>query len=557
MKEEVIGILKKATKLKESEIEKLLEIPPTPNLGDYSFPCFSLAGKLKKDPKQIALDLKKKIGTSDSIDHVEVKGPYLNFFLNKKIFAEKIIKEILSKKQNFGKKKFNFRTMIEFSQANTHKAFHVGHVRGTSLGESLSRIAEFFGEKIIRANYEGDTGMHVSKWIWCYQKYHSKKKLRRDEKWIASIYVDAVKRLAKNEKLQEEVEEINRKLESRKDKKLNELWKKSRQVSLDFFEKIYKDLNTKFDVYFFESQMEKPGIKISKKLLKKKILKLSEGAVISDLEKYGLGIVVALRKDGTPLYLAKDLSLAELKFKKYNLDKNIYVVATEQDTYFRQLFKTLEMMKFKGAEKSRHLSFGMVRFPQGKMSSRTGENILYSDLLENLMNHSRKSIRKKWLKISKKELDHRALKISVAAMKYSMLKQNPRKNIIFDPKKEVTFEGNTGPYLLYSYARASSILRKTKKKGKIQIKNIGPLEFELVKKLSQFPEIVLNSHKNFNPSIVANYSYQLAQIFNEFYHASKVIGSDQEVFRLGLVDAFKQILKNSLALLGIDILEEM
>ena len=279
--------------------------------------------------------------------------------------------------------------------------------------------------------------------------------------------------------------------------------------------------------------------------------------IIADLEKYGLGIVVALRKDGTPLYLAKDLALAELKFKKYNLDKSIYVVATEQDTHFRQLFKILELMKFEGAEKSKHLSFGMVRFPQGKMSSRTGENILYSDLLENLMNHSRKSIEKKWPKISKKELEHRALKISVAAMKYSMLKQNPRKNIIFDPKKEVTFEGNTGPYLLYSYARASSILIKTKKKEKIQIKNIRSLEFELVKKLSQFPEIVLNSHKNLNPSIVANYSYQLAQIFNEFYHASKVIGSEQENFRLSLVGAFKQILKNSLALLGIDVLEEM
>ena len=173
------------------------------------------------------------------------------------------------------------------------------------------------------------------------------------------------------------------------------------------------------------------------------------------------------------------------------------------------------------------------------------------------MKHSRESIEKKWPKISKKELEQRALKISVAAMKYSMLKQNPHKNIIFDPKKEVTFEGNTGPYLLYSYARASSILRKAKKKEKIQIKNIGSLEFELVKKLSQFPEIVLNSHKNFNPSVVANYSYQLAQIFNEFYHASKVIGSEQETFRLGLVSAFKQILKNSLTLLGIDILEEM
>ncbi len=572
MKQEVIKLLKKTLKEKKlrvsgEEIEQVLEIPPSSELGDYAFPCFILSKKLKKNPEQIALDLKKRIKPPKSIQKLEVKGPYLNFFLNRKTFAKKFINEILSRKEKFGsaKLKKQKKIMIEFSQPNTHKAFHVGHIRGTSLGESLARIFEFQGYKVIRANYQGDTGMHVAKWIWCYQKHHSEEKIKKDEKWIASIYVDAVKKLADNEELQERVDEINRKIGTRKDKKLDSLWRKTRQASLDNFEKIYKDLNTHFDVYFFEREMENLGKRISKKLVKKKIAKVSEGALIVDLEKYGLGIWVLLRKDGTLLYPAKDLALAKSKFSKYKLDKSIYVVAVEQDLYFKQLFKTLELMKFKEVSKLNHVSFGMVRFPYGKMSSRTGENVFYSDFLRELMKYAEKNIKKKWPKIPKKELENRALKISIAAMKYSMLKQNPAKSIIFDPKKEITFEGNTGSYLLYSYARANSILRKAKlrktKNKKAKFKTSGlelePIEFELIKKLSQFQECVSGAYKNLNPSLIANYSYQLAQIFNEFYHACPVIGSEQEAFRLSLVDSFREILKNSVKLLGIEVVEEM
>ena len=323
MRQEVIKLLKKATGLKEEEIEKLLEIPPSSGLGDYAFPCFSLTGKLKKDPKQIALDLKEKIKLPNHIDKIQVKGAYVNFFLDRKVFAREIIGEILSKKQDFGKRKINLKGMIEFSQANTHKAFHVGHIRGTSIGESLARIAEFFGEKVVRVNYQGDTGMHVAKWLWCYQKYHSKEKLKRDESWIASIYVDAIERLRKSPKLQEEADIINQKLESRKDKKLNELWKKTRKFSLDAFEKIYRELDTKFDKYYFESQVEKQAKKISRDLVEKKIAEISDGATIVNLKKYNLGIWVLLRKDHTVLYSAKDLALAEKKFQDYKIDWSI------------------------------------------------------------------------------------------------------------------------------------------------------------------------------------------------------------------------------------------
>ncbi|MFH1787189.1 MAG: arginine--tRNA ligase [archaeon] len=560
MKLKVIKILKKALD-KEGiiikGIENLIEIPANIEFGNYSFPCFILSKTLKKNPDKIAIDLKSKIELTKDFEKVEVVGAYINFFVNKGEFAKKVVKEILNKKQDFGKGD-NSKIMIEFSQANSHKAFHVGHIRGTSIGESLSRISELFGNKVIRANYQGDTGMHVAKWLWCYSKYHSNEKLKKDEFWISSIYVDAIKRLDKNKRLQIEVEEINRRLDLKIDKELNKLWKKTRQLSLDSLERIYQELNTFFDIYYFESEVEQKGKEIAKELIEKEIAKISEGATIVDLEEYNLGVWVLLRRDWTVLYSAKDLALAKKKFEDNDLDESVYVVANEQDLHMKQLFKTLELMGFENKNKLHHVTYGMVRLPEGKMSSRTGDNILYSNFIKEVTDYAKIRIRERAKKISKKELEKRALIVSIAAIKYSMLKQNPNKNIIFNKQDALNFEGDTGPYILYSYVRANSILKKAKiKKIKLDTSKLEEKEIELVKKLSLFPEAVLKAHNNLNPSVIANYSYQLAQLFNEFYHSCPVIGSDQEKFRLELVKAFKQVLKKSLDLLGIETLEEM
>ncbi|HTY43903.1 MAG TPA: arginine--tRNA ligase [Patescibacteria group bacterium] len=550
---------KKRIKFKIEDIQKYVEIPPDSEFGDYAFPCFFLAEKFRQNPNEIATDLRKDIDET-GFEEVRVQGGYLNFFINRKEFSKDIIKQILSKKDSFGSSSLETeKIMVEFSQPNTHKAFHVGHIRGTSLGESLSRILEFCGNKVIRANYMGDTGMHIAKWIWCYKKYHPREKLRDDESWISGIYVDAVKRLARNEKLQKEVDIINKSLFEHSDKELDALWQKTRKMSLDSFEKIYRQLNARFDVYFFESQMEEEGKKISEQLLKDKIAKVSDGAVIINLEKYNLGVWVLLRSDKTVLYSAKDLALAEDKFRDYKISKSIYVVGAAQTLHMQQLFKTLELMKFPNAKNCIHIPFSEVRLPTGKMSSRTGENVLYSDFLEEMTKYAEKEIKSREPKIKSEELKNRALKISIACMKYSMLKQSANKNIIFNPKEAINFEGDTGAYILYSYARASSILKKAVRKAreKNSAIELEKAEFELVKKLSQFPEVVENSCKTLNPSSIAVYSYQLAQIFNEFYHSSQVIGSEEETFRILLVDSFRQVLKNALNLLGIDVIEKM
>lgn len=557
MKDKVAQVISEATGIDNKQIESLIEVPKDSKLGDFAFPCFSLSRELKKNPMEIAKELVNKVKTGKEFEKVVAQGPYVNFFLNKNLQAKEVLSKIIKEKDKFGSSKLNKdKVMIEFSQANTHKAFHVGHIRGTSFGESLCRIFEFLGSKVIRANYQGDTGMHVAKWIWCYKKYHSKEKLKEDESWIASIYVDAVKKLGDDEALQEEVNEINQKLESGKDKELMKLWKETRELCLKALEKVYKELNTKFDRYYFEREVEIPGKEIAQNLAKEGIAKVSDGATIMDLNDLGLSVWVLLRKDGTVLYSSKDLALAMLKFKEYKLDKSINIVADEQNLHFKQLFKTLELMKFKDVKKCQHIPYALVRLPEGKMSSRTGNNILYSDFMKEMKEYAKSEIIKRE-KVVEKELEERALKISVAAIKYAMLKQHSNNLIIFNKEEALNFEGNTGSYLLYSYARAKSIIRKAKSiPKKFEVSNTEA-EKNLITKLSNFPDIVIHAREQLSPNLIANYAFELSQSFNEFYHNSQVIGSEHESFRLVLVSCFSQVLKNALGLLGIDVIEKM
>jgi arginyl-tRNA synthetase len=558
MKDKVIQVISDATGIDKKQIDLLVEVPKDSKLGDFAFPCFSLSREMKKNPIEIAKELVNKIKTGKEFEKIIAQGPYVNFFLNKNLLADDVLSNIIKQKDKYGSSKSNKdKVMIEFSQANTHKAFHVGHIRGTSFGESLCRIFEFLGNKVIRANYQGDTGMHVAKWIWCYKKYHSKEKLKEDESWVASIYVDAIKKLEDDEALQEEVNEINQKLESGKDKELMKLWKETRDLCLRALEKVYKELNTKFDRYYFEREVEIPGKEIAQNLAKEGIAKVSDGATIMDLNDIGLSVWVLLRKDGTVLYSSKDLALAMLKFKEYKLDKSINIVADEQNLHFKQLFKTLELMKFKDVKKCQHIPYALVRLPEGKMSSRTGNNILYSDFLDEMKDYAKSEIEKRE-KVPEKELEERALKISVAAIKYAMLKQHSNSVIVFNKEEALNFEGNTGSYLLYSYARAKSILNKAKyKKSSYKVASINEKEKALINQLNNFPKIVQHSYEQLSPNLIANYAFELSQSFNEFYHSSQVIGSKEEQFRLALVSCFSQVLKNALFLLGIDVIEKM
>ncbi len=566
MKELVIKVLKKALKkekieLKDEEINNLLEVPPNQEMGDYAFPCFFLADKLKQTPNQIALQIRSHIGNHPIMDFndIQTSGPYVNFFLNRKNLARKTVWEILTQKEKYGKSKEGAKkhTMVEFAQPNTNKPLHLGHLRNISIGESVSRISEFNGEKIVRANINNDRGIHICKSMLAYQKWGREKtptdKKIKSDHFVGEFYTMFNKK--KTKKLEKEAQELLKKWED-KDQNTLLLWRLMNNWALNGFKETYKKLGIKFDIEYYESKIYKRGKKTILNAVKEGIFqKTKEGKVIINLEDEGLGEKVLLRNDGTSVYVTQDIALAELKFKNYRLDKSIYVVGNEQEYYFRILFSILEKLGH-SKDKLIHLSHGMVNLPEGKMKSREGNVVDADDIIEETQELVKKELNSR-SKLPKTELEKRSLKIALAAIKYMLLKIDVKKDMVFNPKESINFEGDTGPYIQYSYARASSILKKTKNQDKFKVYNLEPKELELVKKLAEFPDIVMNSYKNLAPSVLANYSYQLAQIFNEFYHACPVIGSKQEAFRLALVQAFRQILKNSLQLLGIDAIEKM
>jgi arginyl-tRNA synthetase len=548
--------------IKKEIKDNQIEIPPDKKLGDFSCTvCFDLAREIKKNPKEIAEDVVKKIKLSkeSNFSRIEVVNGYINFFLKKDEFCENILNNILKKKENFGRLNIGKRikTMIEFSQPNTHKAFHIGHLRNTCLGDALSRIMEFANFDVIKANYPGDIGTHVAKWIWCYTKFHKNEKPKgRIGEWFNNIYVEACKKIGENPAYEDEVKEILKKIEAG-DKKLVEIWKKTREWSLNDFKRIYNELDVNFDVYFFESEVEKKGKEIVKEALKRGIAKISEGAAIVDLRKYGLDIFMLLKSDGTSLYSTKDLALSKEKFEKYKIKKSIYVVGSEQKMYFQQLFKTLELLGFKEARNCYHLSYELVMFEAGKMSSREGSIVTYDELVEKMREKAIEEVKKRNPGINEKKAREIANTIALGAMKYGMLKFDNNKVIVFDWEKMLEFEGDTGPYLQYACVRANKILQKYGDiKGKIKCKEISDCEFELVQQISIFPRIIEKICSNYKVNLLAEYCYKLASKFNEFYDRYPVlneVNEEKKRMRATIVYATKIVIEKCLFLLGIKI----
>ncbi len=555
MKDKIIASLASIVKLKKEEIEKLLEIPPSPELGDYAFPCFTLAKIMKKSPNEIAVELANKI-SSPCIEKLEAKGPYLNFFINSLLLAKETLSSISKQKDKYGCSNIgkNKKIVIDMSSPNIAKPFGIGHLRSTIIGNSIANISSSLGFKLIKINYLGDWGTQFGKLIAGYKKFGSEKELKSSPiKHLLEIYVRASK-----ENLDQEARDWFKRLESG-DKEAISLWKKFKDLSLQEFKKIYSLLGIKFDVISGESFYNKKMDFVINKLQKKGLLKESEGAKIVDLEKYNLGVALIKKSDGATLYTTRDLTAAIDRYDKYKFERMFYEVGAEQKLHFKQFFKILELMDYKWANNCVHIDHGLYLDTDGKkFATRKGKTIFMEDILNETQELAKQEIQKRE-KLNEKELEKRAAIIARAAIFYGDLKNNRSADALFDIKRFVAFEGNTGPYLLYTYARAKSILRKAKYSPKKEYKlmNISDKEKNLISQLSIFPEIVFQAYKNLAPNLIANYAYQLSQEFNEFYHAEKVIGSENEQFKLALVESFSQVLKNALHLLGIKTLEKM
>jgi len=540
-----------------------LVYPPKPEFGDLSLPCYNIAKLFNKSAVEMAEYLVGKVKLNDVVVAAKAIGPFINFTFNKTKLAQGAIEEILKNKHGYGLNKNgkNKKVMVEFSNANTHKEYHVGHLRNICYGDAVTKILAANGYKAMPVSYINDFGIHVAKTIWALEKFCKGKTEADKGYFLGKVYVQACVELENNEAAKNEVGEIMKKIESRSGKEYKQ-WQKTRKWSIDGFNKIYKELGIKFEHIFYESEAIDKGMDMVAKLYAKHFLVKSQGAVIADLEKYGLGVLVILRSDGTALYPVADLPLAEEKFKKYKVDKSIYVVDVRQSLYFKQLFKVMELLGFK--QEIKHLSYEFVKLPEGMMSSRTGNVITYEDLRVLALKKALVETKKRHKNWSEKKVSAVVYKLVNGAMKFEMLKVGADKVITFDIEQALRFDGYTAAYLQYTVARIQSILRKSKttnfKSQKINFSNLVELkENQLVNKLAKYPEIVELAGERYAPDELAKFLFELAQELNDYYHAVPVLKAKTEIrqARLALIMAVKQVLENGLGLLGIETMEEM
>jgi len=534
----------------------ILEVPPNPILGDYALPCF----KLSKKPHEI----QKLLKLPKFIEKTEIKGPYLNFFINKTFLAELTINQILKEKEKYGSKLLKERVVIEFPSPNTNKPLHIGHARNIILGQAVCNLLKFMGNEVIVVNLNNDRGVHICKSMLAYALFGNndspEKSNKKSDHFVGDYYVKFAKAAKENPKLEEEAQEYLRKWEAG-DKKILELWKKMNNWAFEGFRETYKKFDLKIDKEYFESNIYKNGKEIILEALEKhQVQKKPEGAIFIDLSKEGLGEKILLRGDGTSIYITQDIYLAILKYKEFKFDKSIFVSAVEQKHHFKVLFTILKKLGNLWADKLYHLSYGMVNLESGRMKSREGNVVDSDDLIEELNKMAIEEIDKRYNEITKKEKEKRSNSIAMAALRYYYLKIDHEKDITFKPEESIRFEGDTGPYIQYTHARASSIIKKSEKTLKIKNYQLGEKESKLIKVLSEFPQAVENAHSQLSPHIITNYSFHLAQTFNEFYHSCQVLNEsnkDVRLSRLALVKAAKHVLKNSLNLLGIEAPEQM
>jgi arginyl-tRNA synthetase len=589
MKKEIVKIVKNALLEAKNEqnwtdfgeIEVLVEYTKNEQFGDYTTNiAMILAKKIGKSPMEIAEILKDAIchsgldpesmqipesspgqalnqvqdDTLGIFEKIDVAAPgYINFYLSQK-YLQSIVLKINTEKENFGtlaaKKE---KVMVEYSQPNTHKEFHIGHLRNVFIGSSLINVLRKSGFEVTSANYIGDTGTHIAKCLWGIVKFHGDEDLDKIEnkaEFLGKVYAEAVRAIADNSEFEEEFKKLQKDFESG-DVKLVELWQKTKQWSLDEFQEIYDVLGAKFDVYFWESEEEEAGKSLLPQLLKTKNIEESQGAIIANLEEYGLGVLVLVRKDGSALYGLKDLPLAVKKFEQFNVDKSIVVVDLRQGLYFKQIFKILELMGFD--KDMSHVGYEFVSLKGSEtMSSRKGNIIPAKFLMDEVV----AKVKEKFPKTEA------AQKIAMGALKFYMLKYSGQSKIEYDIDESVRLEGATGPYVQYAHARICSILEKADWKN--ENANLDLLvherELSLIKELDKFPQLVEEIAESFEVHKFAHYAIKLADKFHSFYDACRVIDEENPELtnaRLFLVNAVRITLAETLRLIGVEAPEKM
>mgnify|MGYP001024963161 CR=1 FL=1 len=557
-------------KVLTQDVEVTFEHPENFEHGDYSSNVALVLGQqTKQNPRELAEKIAGSIEKVKEVERIEVAGAgFLNFFLAKE-YLVKEAQKIVEQKEKYGLGAEKKKVMIEFTDPNPFKEFHIGHLYSNAAGESLSRLLVATGAEVKRVNYQGDVGLHVAKAIWGMQenlkeeglslKKLGEKDLSFRMKFLGQSYAKGDKAYVQGI-AKEDIEDLNIKIFAQ-DKDVQEFYELGRKWSLEAFEQIYKRLGTKFDYYYFESDAAKIGKKIVEDGVKKGVFEKSQGAIIFPGEKYGLHTRVFINSQGLPTYEAKDLGLAPTKYKDFPFDLSLSITGNEQKAYFQVVFAALKEVNSKLGEKMQHISHGMVRLPEGKMSSRTGNIVTGEGLIDEVKSRVQDIMKSSENEMSEEEKEIAVEIIAVGAVKYSLLRISLGRDIIFDFEKSLSLEGESGPYIQYTYARCKSILRQSSLSSKEF--NVAELSFEeekLLRLLYRFPEVVRSAAQNFSPHMVASFVFDIAQAYNNFYAKNRVLQADtkeQKDFRLLLTAATAQIIQNSLNLLGIKTLERM
>ena len=511
-----------------------------------------------------------KFNTPDEVEKIEAVAPgFINFYLAKKYFV-RTVESILENPTDFGETKnlSGQKVVIEYTDPNPFKQFHIGHLMSNTVGEALSRIIESNGAKLKRACYQGDVGRHVALTIYGIRLMENpfpEESASLDEKvsYLGKAYALGATTVRDNPDLEKDIQVINRKVYERSDEEVNGLYDQGREWSLSHFEELYKKLGTHFDQYFFESVAAPVGTEIVRENLKKGIFEESEGAIIFPGEKHDLHTRVFITKENLPTYEAKDLGLAKIKYDTFPFDSSIVITANEQSGYFKVLLKAVSLIFPEIGKTMKHVSHGMLRMAtvgggSMKMSSRTGDVITAESLITEAEDRVAEKMKDRDLPSDqKKDIIE---KVAVAGLKYSILKQSPGKDIIFELDKALSFEGDSGPYLQYSYVRARSVLEKAgEKKESIFSREITSGEiYSLEQLLPRLPEIVGRAASEYAPQLITSYLIELAASFNKFYASNKILDAGEETaYRLALTEAFSVVMKNGLNILGIDSPEKM
>ena len=562
-KEYVCGKLAEYTGLDNETIASALETPPEQKLGDLAFPCFVLAKTLRKAPPAIAAELCQKFESDELLDRVQAVGGYLNFFYKREVFAEYVIGNIKKEGERYGSEDGNSdkTVLVEFSSPNIAKPFHIGHLFSTAVGNSLERIYRHLGYKTVKINHLGDWGTQFGKLISAYKRWGDRSVIEKDPiNELLKIYVKFHEEAEMHPELEDEARDYFKKLEDG-DEETVALWQYFRDVSLKEFNRVYDELGVSFDSYAGESFYSDKMQEVVELLRDKKLLTESEGAQVVDLSDENMPPCIILKSDGATIYATRDMAAALYRKRTYDFYKNIYVVGSPQALHFKQIFSVLKRAGFDWAKDCVHVGFGLVKFPDKKLSTRHGDVVFLEDVLNESVKKTYSIIAESNPNLEDKETV--AKKVGIGAVLYTFLKNSREKDIVFSWDGMLDFDGESAPYVQYTYARGKSILRRAGSAPEnIDFSKItSDDEYALITQLAAFHNAVADAAEKNEPFYVNRYVTNLARAFNKFYGSCPILRSDVDEdsknARLALAAATTSVIKTALSLLGIETVEEM